>query len=173
MCELDHKEGSESKNWCFQIVALEKTLESPLDSKEIKPVNPKGNKSWIFIGSTDAKAEAPVLWPPDVKSQLIEKDTHAWKDGGQEETEMIEDEVVGRHHWLNGHVFEKTPGDRKGQGSLGYCSPWGCKELDVTYRLNNSNNKETDFQMTLRNCSKLNIKYSAETNHHYFLSCKL
>ena len=106
---------------------LEKTPESPLDSKT-KPVNPKGNQPWIFIGKTDAKAEAPVLWPLDVKSQLTRKDPDAGKDWGQEEKGMAEDEMVGWYHWLNGHEFEKTPGDSEGQESLACCNPWGRKE---------------------------------------------
>ena len=103
--ELDHKESWPLKNWCLQIVVLEKTPESPLDSKEIKPVNPKGNQPWIFIGRTDAESEAPRLWSPDVKSQVIGKDFDAGKDLGQEEKGSIEDEMVGYHHWLNGHEF--------------------------------------------------------------------
>ena len=103
MRELDHKEGWGPKNWCFQNVVLEKTLESPLDSKESKPVHPKGNQLWIFIGRTDAKAEAPILWPPDAKSQLTGKHPDAGKDWGQEEKGGAEDEMVGWHHWLNGH----------------------------------------------------------------------
>ena len=126
-------------HWCFSIVVLEKTLESPLDSKEIKPVNPKGNQPWIFIGRTDAKTEAPVLWPPDVKSWLIGKDPDAGKDWRQEEKGMTEDEMVGWHHWLNGHEFEQALGDGEGEGSLECCSPWGCKELNTTQRLNNNN----------------------------------
>ena len=106
--ELDHKEGWVPKNWCFQIVLLEKILESPLDCKEIKPVNPKGNQPWIFTGRTDAEAEAPVLWPPDAKSQLNGKDPDAGKDWRQEDKGMTEDEVVGWHHWLNGHESEQT-----------------------------------------------------------------
>ena len=101
----NHREGWASKNWCFWFVALEKTLESPLDSKEIKPVNPKQNQPWIFVGSTDTEAEAPILWLPDAKSQLIWKDPNAAKDWGQEETRMTENEMVERHHWLNGHEF--------------------------------------------------------------------
>ena len=116
---------------------LEKTLESPLDSKEIKPVNPKGNQSWIFIGKTYAEAEAPVLWLPDEKSQFIGKDPDG-KDWRQEEKGMTEDKMVGWHHRLNGHEFEQTQGDDEGQGGLVCCSPWGCKELDVTERLNNN-----------------------------------
>ena len=100
---------------------------SPLDSKKIKPVNHKGNQSWIFIGRTDLEAEVPILWPPDAKSQLIGKDSDAEKDWGQEEKRPTEDEIVRGHHQLNGHDFEQTLGDTEGQGSLVYCSPWGCK----------------------------------------------
>ena len=132
MWELDQKEGWALKKWWFRLVVLEETLESPLDSKETKPVNPKGNQSWIFIGRTDAEAEAPILWLPDVKSQLIGKDPDDGEDWGQEEKGTTEDEMAGWHHWLNEHEFEQTPGDIKGQGSLACCSPWGCKELDVT-----------------------------------------
>ena len=113
------------KKWCFLIVVLEKTLESTMDCKEIKPVNPEGNQPWILTGRTDAEAEAPVLWPPDVKSRLIGKDPDAGKDWGQEEKEATEDEMAGWHHWLNGHEFEQTLGDREGQGSLVCCNPWG------------------------------------------------
>ena len=109
MWELDHKEGWAPKNWCSWIAVLEKTLESPLNSKEIKPVHPKGNQSWIFIGRTDAEAEAPILWPPDGKGRLIGKDSDTEKDWGQEKG-TTEDETVGRHHWLNGHEFEQAPG---------------------------------------------------------------
>ena len=103
MWELDHKEDWVVKNWCFWTAVLEKTLESPLDCKEIKPVNSKGNQPWIFIASTDT--EAPILWPPDVKWQLIRKDPDAGKDSRQEEKGMTEDEMVGWHHRLNGHEF--------------------------------------------------------------------
>ena len=123
----------------LSIVVLEKTLESPLDSKEIKPVNPKGNQPWIFIGRTDAEAEAPILWSPDVKSQPIGKDPDAGKDWGQEEKGVIEDEMVGWHHWLSGHEFEQTLGDSEGQGSLARCSLWGGKESDMTEWQNNKN----------------------------------
>ena len=122
MWELDHKEGWVRKNWCFWTVVLEKTLHSALDSKEIKPVNPKGNQSWIFIGRIDTEAEAPILWPSDVKSRLIGKDPDAGKDRGQKGT--TEDEMAGWHHWLNGYEFEQTLGDSEGQGSLVCCSPW-------------------------------------------------
>ena len=125
--ELDYKEGWALKNWCFQTVVLEKTLQSPLDCKKIKPVNPKGNQHWIFIGRTDAKAEAPILWSPDVKSQLIGKDSDAGRDWGQEEKGMTEDEVAGWHHWLNGRESEWSPGVGDGQGGLACCDSWVSK----------------------------------------------
>ena len=106
MWELNYKESWAPKIWCFWSVVLEKTLESPLDCKEIQPVHPKGNQSWIFIGRTDAEAETPILWPPDAKSGLIWKDPDAGKDWGQEEKGTTEDEMVGWHHWLDGHQFE-------------------------------------------------------------------
>ena len=105
---VDHKEGWVLKNWCFRTVVLEKTLESPLDFKEIQPVNHEGNQFWIFIGRTAIEAEAPVLWPPDAKSWLIEKDPDAGKDWGQEEKGMTENEMAGWHHWLKGHEFEQS-----------------------------------------------------------------
>ena len=132
MWELDHKESWAQKNWCFQTVVLEKTLESPLDCKEIKPVSPKGNQPWMFIGRTDAEAEAPIVWLPDVKSWLNGKNFDAGKDWGQEEKGATEDEMVGWHHQLNGHEFEQTPGDSEGQGNLVCCSSWVCKGLDTT-----------------------------------------
>ena len=116
-------------------MVLEKILESPLDCNEIKPVNPKGNQSWIFVRRTDAEAEAPILWPPDAKNWLTGKDPDAGKDWRQEKR-TTEDETVGWHHWLNGHEFEQAPGVGDGQGSLACCSPWGCKELDKTEQLN-------------------------------------
>jgi len=130
MWELDHKEGWALENWCFWTVVLKKTLESPLDSKEMKPVNPKRNKPWIFSGRTDAEAEAPILWPPDAKNWLIGKDPDAGKDWRQEKG-TTEDEMIGWHHWLNWHEFEQAPGDSGGQGSLVCCSPWGHKESDT------------------------------------------
>ena len=129
MWELNHKEGWEPKNWCFQTVVLEKTLETALDSKEIKPINAKGNISWIFIGGTEAEAEALILWPSDAKSQLNGKEPDAGKDWEQEEKRAKDDEIVGWHHRLNGHEFEQTAGDRKGQGSLSCCSAWDRKQL--------------------------------------------
>ena len=136
MWELDYKESWALKNWCFRSVVLEKTLESPLGYKEIQPVNPKGNQSWILIGRTDAEAEAPILWPPDGKNCLIWKDSDPGKDWGQEEKETTEDEMVRWHHRLNGHEFEQVLGVGVGQESLVCCSPWGCKELDMTEQLN-------------------------------------
>ena len=132
MWELDHKEGWTLKNWCFWTVVLEKALESPLDCKEIQPVNPKENQPWIYTGRTDAKADAPIFWPPDAKSLLIGKDPDAGKDWGQEEKGMTEDEMVGWHHWLNGHEFEQALGDSEGQGSMACCSSQGRKESDTT-----------------------------------------
>ena len=134
MWELDQKEGWAPKIWCFQTVVLEKTLESPLDSKEIKPVNPKGNQPLIFVAKTDAEAEAPILWLPDAKSQLFGKDPHAGKDWRQEENWATEDEMVGSHHGLNGYEFEQSPGDDKRQRSLVCCSTLGRKEWDSTER---------------------------------------
>ena len=139
--------GSQSKNtevvcpslfqgfWCFWTVVLEKTLESPLDCKEIKPVNLKGSQPWIVIGRTDA--ETPILWPPSGKSQPTGKDPDARKDWGQEQKAVTEDEMARWCHWLNGHECEQAPGDGEGQGSLACCSPWACKETDTTQWLNN------------------------------------
>ena len=135
MTELDHKE-SWTPNWCFWTVVLEKTLESPLDCKEIQPVNPKGNQSWIFFWRTDAEAETPILWSPDVNSWLIRKDPDASKDWRQEEKGMIKDEVVGWDHQLKGYEFEQALGVGDGQGSLACCNPWDCKESDTTEQLN-------------------------------------
>ena len=121
-----------SENWWFCTVVLEKTLASPLDGRESKPVNPKGNQLWIFIARTDAEVEAPILWPPDTKSWLNGKDPDAGRERRWEEKRTIEDEMVGWHHRLNGHEFEQTLGDRKGQRSLALHSPWDCKESDMT-----------------------------------------
>ena len=135
MWELDYQESWAPKNCCFWTVILENTLESPLDCKEIQPVLPKGNQSWIFIGRTDTEAETPILWPPDAKNWLSGKDPDAGKDWRQEKG-MTEDEMVGCHHRLNGHEFEWTLGVGDGQGGLACCSPWGCKESDMTELLN-------------------------------------
>ena len=123
-----NKKGWAPKNWCLWTVVLEKTLENPLDSKKIKPVNSKENQPWIFIGRTDAKAEASILWPLHTKSWLIGKDLDAGKDWRQEEERMREDEMAGwHHHQLNGHEFEQPPGYGDGQGGLACCNSWGCK----------------------------------------------
>ena len=127
LTDTNIKESWVPKNWCFWTVMLEKTLVSPLDCKKIQPVHPKGNQSWIFIGRTDAEAETPILWPPDVKNWLIGKDLDAGKDWRQEEKGTTEDEMVGWHHQLSGHEFEWTPGVGDGQRGLVCCSPWGCK----------------------------------------------
>ena len=136
MWELDYKESCAPKNWCFWTVVLEKTLESPLDCKEIQPVHPKGNQSWIFIGRTDVEAEIPIFWPPDAKSWLTGKDPYVGKDWRQEEKGITEDEMVGCHHRLNGHKFGSIAGIGDRQGGLMCCSPWGRKESDTTEGLN-------------------------------------
>ena len=136
MWELDYKESWAPKNWCFWTVMLEKTLESPLDCKGIQPVHPKRNQSWIFIGRIDVEAESPILRPPDAKNWLIWKDPDAGKDSRWEEKGTTEDEMVGWHHRLNGHEFESILRVGEGQGGLVCCSPWGCKELDMTEWLN-------------------------------------
>ena len=130
MWESDSKESRVQKNWCFWTVVLEKTLESPLDCKEIQPVHPKGNQSWVFTGRTDVEAETPIPWPPDAKWWLIWKDPDAGKDWGQEEKGTTEDEMFGWHHWLNEHGFWWTLGVGVGQGGLACCGSWGRKESD-------------------------------------------
>ena len=139
MWQLGYKESWAPKNWCFWTVVLEKTLESPLDFKEIQPVHPKGNQPWIFFGRTDAKVATPILWPPDAKNWLSGKDLDAGKNWGQEKKGTTEDGMVGWYLWLNGHELEQTQGDSGGQRSLAYCSSWGWKESDMTYWLNNNN----------------------------------
>ena len=134
--ELDHKESRAPKDWCFWTVVLERTLESPLDCKEIQPVHPKGDQSLIFFGRTDAEVEAPILWPPDTKNWLIGKDPDAGKGWRQEEKGTTEDEMVGWHHRLNRREFEQASGVGDGQGDLVCCSPWGRKKSDTTERLN-------------------------------------
>ena len=140
MWELAYKESWEPKNWCFWTVVLEKTLESPLDSKEIKPVHPKGNQSSIFIEGLMLKLKLQYFWPPDAKNwnslELIGKDPDTGKDWRQEERGTTEDEMAGWHHWLDGHESEQAPGVGDEQGSLVCCSPWGHKESDTTERLN-------------------------------------
>ena len=134
--ELDCEESWVLKNWFFWTVALEKTLQSPLDCKEIQPVYPKGDQSWVFIGRTDAEAETPILWPPHAKSWLIGKDSDAGRDWGQEEKGMTEDEMAGWHHWLDGHKSGWTLGVGDGQGGLACCNLWDHKESDTTEWLN-------------------------------------
>ena len=135
MWELDYEESWAPKNWCFWTVVLEKTPESPLDCKEIQPVHPKGDQSWVFIGRTDIEAATTILWPLDVKSWLIGKDSDGGKNWGQEEKGRTEYEMFGWHHWLNGHGFGWTPGFGDRQGRLACCSSWGRKESDITERL--------------------------------------
>ena len=127
MWELDHKDSWAPKNWCFWTVVLGRTLETPLDCKEIQPVHPKGNQSWILIGRIDAEAEAPIFWPPDVKNWLPGEDPDAGKDWRWEEKGKTEDEMVGWHQWLDGHELEQTAGDGEGQGSPACCGPRGRK----------------------------------------------
>ena len=137
MWELDYKQSWVPKNWCFWTVVLEKTLfECPLNCKEIKTVNPKGNQSWIFIGRIDAEVETPILWPPDVKNWLIGKDPVAGQDWRQKEKGTTEDEMVGWHHWFDRHEFEQASKVGDGQGSLVYCGPWGWQESDMNEQLN-------------------------------------
>ena len=133
---MDCEESWVTKNWCFWTVVLEKSLESPLDCKEIQPVDPKGDQSWVFIWWTDVEAETPVFWPPDEKSRLIWKDPDAGKDWVQGEKGMTEDEMVGWHHWLDGRWFGWTPGVDDGQEGLACCGSWGRKESDTTEGLN-------------------------------------
>ena len=156
-CESwDYKESWSLKNWCFWTVVLEKTLESPLHCKEIKPVYPKGNQPWIFIGRIDAEAETPILWPPDAKNRLILKDPDAGKDWRQEEKRMTEDEIVGWHQWWDEHEFEYLPGIAVGQGSL-VC--WGRKDLDTTEQLN-----WTEFQWSF-------LKYQTILFDYFYFVC--
>ena len=136
MWELHYKESWALKNRCFWTVVLEKTLESPLECKEIQQVHPKGSQSWIVIGRTDAEDETPILWPPDAKNWLTEKDPDAGKDWRQEEKGLADDDMVGWYHQLDEHEFEQAPGVGDGWGSLVCCSPWGRKESDMTERLN-------------------------------------
>ena len=132
MWELDCEESWALKNWCFRTVVLEKTLESPLDCKEIQTFHPKGDQFWVYIGRTDVEAETPIFWLPHAKSWLTGKDSDAGRDWGQEEKGTTEDEMAGWHHQLNGHEFEWNPEVGDGQGGLACCDSWGRKELDTT-----------------------------------------
>ena len=134
---MDHKESWAPKNWCFWTVVLEKTLESPLDCKEIQPVHPKGDQSWVFTGRTDTEAETPILWSPDAKNWLIGKDPDAGKDWGQEEKGMTENKMVGWHHWLNGHEFEQTWGIVENRGAWHAAVHGVAKSQTQLKRLNN------------------------------------
>ena len=146
MWKLDCEEGWAPKNWCIWTVVLEKTLESPLDCKEIQPVHAKGNQSWIFIGRTDAEAETAVLWLPDVRNWLFGKDPDVGKDWRREEKRTTEDEMVGWHHWLHGCESEEALGDGEGQESLVCCSAWwGHKESDTTKQLTTTSTRETKY----------------------------
>ena len=135
--KAEHRRIDVFELWC------RRRLESPLDCKEIQPVHPKGDQSWVFIGRTDVETETPILWPPDVKNWLIWKDPDAGKDWRQEEKGTTEGKMAGWHHRLNGHEFGLTPGVGDGQGGLACCGPWGCKELDTTERLNWTEMQET------------------------------
>ena len=153
---------------------MEKILESPLDSKEIKPINPKGSQPWIFTGRSDAEAEAPILWPPDAKSWLIGKDPDAGKDWGQEKKGMTEDEMVGWRHWLDGHEFEQTPRDSKGQGSLARCSPWGHKETRLKDLTTIKRTSRPQLSTGHNRCSGLVTVFlhtHTHTHTHTLLSC--
>ena len=151
---MDHKESWAPKNWCFWTVVLEKTLENPLDCKEIQPVNPEENQSWICIGRNDVEAETPILWPPDAKNWLIKKDPDAGKDWRQEEKGTTEDEMVGWHHWLDEHEFEQVPGAGNGQGT------WHAAVHGVT-----------KSQTWLRDWTQLNWSWQMCIISLWFLTC--
>ena len=157
MWELDCEESWALENWCFWTVVMEKTLESPLDYKEIQPVNSEGDQPWDFFGRNDAEAETPVLWPPHAKSWLIGKDSDAGRDWGLEEKVTTEDEMAGWHHWLNGRESEWTPGVGDGQGDLACCDSRGRKELDTTEWLNWTENIP---YLVIRNKQKNSISFN-------------
>ena len=160
--ELDYKESWALRKWCFWTVVLGKILEGPLDCKESKLVNHKGNKSWIFIGMTDTEGEVSTLWPPDSKNWLIWKDPDAGKDWEQEEKGMSEDEMVGWHHRLNGYEFEQALGDGDGQGGLACCCSWGHRELDTSERLNWTGNY---FFLLLIFSESVSVSFQRKTTH--------
>ena len=167
MWELDCEESRAPNNWCFWTVVLEKTLERPLNFKEVQPVHPKGDQPWVFIGRTDAKAEIPVLSPPDEKNWLIGKHPDAGRDWGKEERGMTEYEVVGWHHQFNGHGFGWTPGVRDGQGGLACCGSWDCKEFDMTEWLkwtetwfNNNEKHSSLFRLYYKTINLSSVQFS-------------
>ena len=147
MWELDCEEGWAPKNWCFWTVVLEKSLEIPLDCKEIQPVHSEGDQPWDFFGRNDAKAKTPVIWPPHAKSWLIGKESDGGRDWGQEEKWTFEDEMAGWHHWLDGHESEWTLGVGDGQGGLACCNSRGRKESDTTQQLNWTEQHKTEKAM--------------------------
>ena len=159
MWELDCEEGWALKNWCFWTVVLEKILASPLDCKEIQPVHSEGDQPWDFFGRNDAKAETLVLWPPQVKSWLIGKDSDAGRDWGQEEKGMTEDEMAGWHDWLDGREFEWTPGVGDGQGGLACCDSWGRKESDMTEQLIWSETASQHMYTYVHECTYMSFIY--------------
>ena len=158
MWELYNKESRVPKNWCFWTVVLEKTLESPLNCKGIKPVHPKRDQSWVFIRGSDVEAETPILWPLDAKSWLNGKDPDTGRNWGQEEKGTTEDEMARWHHQLNVHEFGWTLGVGDGHGGLTCCNSWGRKELDTTERLN-----WTELNWISTNENHLDIKYCTRT----------
>ena len=166
MWELDCEEGWASKNWCFWSVVLEKTLESPLNYKEIQPVHSEWDQPWEFFGRNDAKAETSVLWPPHVKSWLIGKDSDAGRDWGQEEKRMTEGEMAGWHHWLDGRESKLSLGVGDGQGGLECCSSWVCKESDTTEKLNWTCLSMNIWKFTIQ----VLLKPGLQNFEHYFTS---
>ena len=179
MWELDHEEAWKLKNWCFWAVVLKKTLESPMDCKEIKPVNPERNQSWIFIGRTDDETAVPILWPPNAKNRLIARDPDAGKDWRQEEKGMTEDEMVGWYHRLDGHEFEQAPGVGDGQGSLVCCRPWGHKgwtqlcdwtELNWTICIMNLNQSTSEAESGIVITKSFNAEKQERISQRYKVS---
>ena len=168
MWELVCEEGWAPKDWCFWTVVLEKTLESPLDCKEIQPVHSKRDQSWVFFGRNDAKAETPGLWPPHAKSWLIGKDPDAGRDWGQEEKGMTEDGMAGWHHLLHGHEFEWTSGVGDGQGGLAWWDSWGGKESDRTECLNWTALNWTIERTTISEVCRGQWKYGVNSGRKWF-----